>query len=348
MKNCPVLLLLAACALVAASAPTFAQTGIPALDNAIKKLERLAPSAPAQGPAAEAPTKQPTQQAPEQPTATAPESRAKSDLDLVGVRLGMTLAEAQAALKNRNPNYEIEVLNVEFPAPGAMKFISGLHAQHNRKLVGGGSIPLGGGRVHVIPGSIMSGEAVQVVVSGPPTSPTVLGIARHETFQGEEPNADQFVAALTQKFGTPDVADASTLFWFPDLPKPLQTGNSVRCSPTLSQMGIQTDVFVHMLRAPLWPPGHPQPNYLSVNHPALAGRNLDWSKPLSSCGPVVRVQLIRTGPQGRLLSWYNMYLFDFASTYKNMADLRQHVREAKADKDKEVIDQSEKQKKPTF
>ena len=145
MKNCPVLLLLAACALVAASAPTFAQTGIPALDNAIKKLERLAPSAPAQGPAAEAPTKQPTQQAPEQPTATAPESRAKRDLDLVGVRLGMTLAEAQAALKNRNPNYEIEVLNVEFPAPGAMKFISGLHAQHNRKLVGGGSIPLGGG-----------------------------------------------------------------------------------------------------------------------------------------------------------------------------------------------------------
>ena len=193
---------------------------------------------------------------------------------------------------------------------------------------------------------------MQVIVSGPPTSPTVLGIARHETFQGEEPNADQFVAALTQKFGTPDVADqhGSTFYWFPDLPKPLQTGNSARCSPTptVIQMGTLTGVFAYMLQAPLWSPGHPQPNYLSVNHPALAGRNLDWSKPLSSCGPVVRVQLIRTGPQGRLLSWYNMYLFDFASTYKNMADLRQHVREAKADKDKEVIDQSEKQKKPTF
>ena len=110
MKNCPVLLL-AACALVAASAPTFAQTGIPGLDNAIKKLERLAPSAPAQGPAAEAPTKQPTQQAPEQPTATAPtESPLDTPLPAVaptrltgvlGIQLGSTLGAAEAQLKQR-------------------------------------------------------------------------------------------------------------------------------------------------------------------------------------------------------------------------------------------------------
>ena len=111
MKNCPVLLLLAACALVAASVPASAQTGIPALDNAIKKLERLAPSAPAQGPAAEAPTKQPTQQAPEQPTATAPtESPLDTPLPAVaptrltgvlGIQLGSTLGAAEAQLKQR-------------------------------------------------------------------------------------------------------------------------------------------------------------------------------------------------------------------------------------------------------
>jgi hypothetical protein len=86
---------------VATSASTLGQTGIPGLDNAIKKLERLTPALPAKVPAAEAPTEQAPQQASEQSTATPPGSNAKRDLDVGGVQLGIPLAEMQATLQTR-------------------------------------------------------------------------------------------------------------------------------------------------------------------------------------------------------------------------------------------------------
>ena len=331
MKNCPVLLLLAACALVAASAPTFAQTGIPGLDNAIKKLERLAPSAPAQGPAAEAPTKQPTQQAPEQPTATAPESRAKRDLDLVGVRLGMPLAEAQAALKNRNPNYEIKVLNIKITSPVAMRFPGGLQAQHIRK----GTLP------------VELGEAVLVFASAPPSAPTVLGVARQEVFIGEEPNTDQFVEALTEKFGKPSYSGGGgDLYWFFD----------GKYNPCVSATAGRGNVGI-MLEAPfigrslMSIAGR---SYESIKtivnlYPALAPETDAASAKLAaSCGRVVHVKIIGIGTNQSLVSGYAIFLVDFTSVHNSMAATRQQLTQAQKAKDQAVIQQSQERKKPTF
>ena len=331
MKNCPVLLLLAACALVAASAPTFAQTGIPALDNAIKKLERLAPSAPAQGPAAEAPTKQPTQQAPEQPTATAPESRAKRDLDLVGVRLGMPLAEAQAALKNRNPNYEIKVLNIKITSPVAMRFPGGLQAQHIRKKG---------------PAMVELGEAVLVFASAPPSAPTVLGVARQEVFIGEEPNTDQFVEALTEKFGKPSYnsGGGSEFYWIFD-------GEFNSCVSAMGR-GYVVDI---MLAAPfIGVPSIAGRWYSSIDaianlYPALAPETDAASAKLAaSCGRVVHVSFRRTGPNGSLVGGYVIFLVDFTSVHNSMAATRQQLTQAQKAKDQAVIQQSQERKKPTF
>ena len=331
MKNCPVLLLLAACALVAASAPTFAQTGIPGLDNAIKKLERLAPSAPAQGPAAEAPTKQPTQQAPEQPTATAPESRAKRDLDLVGVRLGMPLAEAQAALKNRNPNYEIKVLNIKITSPVAMRFPGGLQAQHIRKKG---------------PAMVELGEAVLVFASAPPSAPTVLGVARQEVFIGEEPNTDQFVEALTEKFGKPSYSGGGgDLYWFFD-------GKYNPCvSATDGRGNVGPMLAAPFIGAPLSIAGT---SYQSIDqiaylYPALAPEtDAALEKLAASCGRVVHVKIIGIGTNQSLVSGYAIFLVDFTSVHNSMAATRQQLTQAQKAKDQAVIQQSQERKKPTF
>ena len=121
MKNCPVLLLLAACALVAATAPTFAQTCNTALDKAKNAVERLEQS-PAAGPTGD----QPTGRRPDQPVraerpgpgtpnatgSTNPGSDAmavtfdpmappKRLVGTQGVRLGATVEEASALLKSR-------------------------------------------------------------------------------------------------------------------------------------------------------------------------------------------------------------------------------------------------------
>ena len=122
MKNCPVLLLLlAACALVAASAPASAQTGNTALDKAMNAVKRLEQS-PAAGPTGD----QPTGRRPDQPVraerpgpgtpnatgSTNPGSNAmavtfdpmappKRLVGTQGVRLGATVEEASALLKSR-------------------------------------------------------------------------------------------------------------------------------------------------------------------------------------------------------------------------------------------------------
>lgn len=355
---------LSALVVAAASAPLQAQTGIPNLDkgmNILKRLEQRAASAPTRQPAPEpGPAQAPAEVVPVAPGSGAKldldsdpaQSQAKSseatlrsrptlDVDVAGVRLGMSIEEARASLKKRNPNYEFRVLEVQFPPPGAKRFVGALHGQHIRK------------RLQQV--SITSAEAVLVTVSGPPNSPTVLGIARHEVFQGEEPNADQFVAALIQKFGEPDIADQhrSDFYWYLDLPKPLRAGKRDSCGSGPGGFRTSGAISGKSLVAPLENVGVGNPqltvDYLSQNHPALSpSLDAHYNRPVASCGRVVRAQLTRTGPQQGLLMWYQLSLFDFTSTYKNMADLRRQVLAAKEAEDKGVISESEVRKKPTF
>lgn len=328
-------LVLAAFALVTGSTQTLAQTGIPNLDKVLKKVERLAASAPAQSPAAESPVGQPTQQASAQSTATPPGSSAKRDLDLVGVRLGMPLAEAQAALKKRNPSYEIKALNIEITSPVAMRFAGGLQAQHILKRRGS--------RVEL-------GEAVLVFAAGPPSAPTVLGVARQEMFMGAEPNADQFVKALVEKFGKPSYNSGGGwgLYWIFD-------GDFKSCVSAADQPGnVQRMLyapFINNLQGISTVPPVPSIDQIAMFYPALepeADVTSANAKRAASCGRVLRVAIQRTGPNMSLVGAYTVFLVDFTSAYNSMAATRQQLAQGQKAKDQAVIKQSQERKKPTF
>jgi hypothetical protein len=318
---------LAAWVVVAASAPTLAQTGNANVDRVLKQVERRAASAPTSNPTAE-----PARQDSSTRSGVAPsDAGAKRDLDLLGVRLGMPLAEAQTALKKRNPGYEVKILNVDIASPVAMRFPGGFQAQHVRKKRGS--------RVEL-------GEAVLVFASGPPSAPTVLGVARQEMFMGEEPNADQLVRALTEKYGKPSYNSGGgwRLYW-------VFGGDFKSCASSADQPGnvgrMLYAPFIGLQGASTVPPA--SVDQITSYYPALAPEpDAAQARRAASCGRVVRVEIQRTGPNQSLVGSYSIFLVDFASAYNSMASTRLQLAQGQKAKDQAVIQQSQERKKPTF
>lgn len=194
--------------LAAATAPLMAQTGIPNLDKMLKKVERLAASAPTQRPAAESPAEHPAPRdaakTPAQTSGAAPDSSAKLDLgseavqpepaararaepDLVDLKLGMSPQQAADALARRYPSAIRKAVKGRWDSPVKAEFIAGMVAIDAKK---------------VEYKRIVHGEYVQLAFAPPPNQPVVVGITRKVLFAiGQEANREEWVKSLEAKYG---------------------------------------------------------------------------------------------------------------------------------------------------
>ncbi|MDY0742921.1 hypothetical protein SNE35_00315 [Paucibacter sp. R3-3] len=112
-------------------------------------------------------------------TALAADTIVLGQADIVGIKLGMKLDEAMAKLKAANPGFEIKAqqLNV---APGKPAFTHALHVDTSKE----------------------PREQIHVGITMPPGEQRVWSVYRQVSFQGQEQEMGQLLAALRGKYGT--------------------------------------------------------------------------------------------------------------------------------------------------
>ena len=122
---------------------------------------------------------------------------AQAEFDVAGLKLGMTEAQAKAAMKAYNPAFRIS------PVYGYFSYFDG--KTH------GAQTPQFLDRIEALD----SGNQVELAVqfSGPPSTPKVIGIKRQSFNHTNPPSPQQFKEALHAKYGAPNVADKGTLVW---------------------------------------------------------------------------------------------------------------------------------------
>lgn len=116
-------------------------------------------------------------------------SRAAPDWDIVGIRLGMTPAQARAALQTHAPKAEVTEFTRQFsyndgvkdqPLPGFLGSITVSQAP--------------------APGS---SETLEVMFSAPPMEPRAIRVIRTLTMPGDPVPLERAMTSLTQKYGPP-------------------------------------------------------------------------------------------------------------------------------------------------
>jgi hypothetical protein len=169
-----VIILQAAIALIPASRPAFAQAPSPAVGDpdAMKKIAATVPG----------------------------------NLDILGIKLGMTPQQATAAIKAANPNLKIEILNTRLQRPGIPNFtrVPRWIVAHN---------------LGATPNSFFrkdgSAEVIGIEFTTPPGHSVVAKIVRQVTFPTDQPvMASNLIEALDKKYGEdqvfPDGSGSST------------------------------------------------------------------------------------------------------------------------------------------
>lgn len=121
--------------------------------------------------------------------------------DILGVKLGMTEAEALAALKAQEPALKISRVESVFSYTDGVKqfetapFLSEINASR--------------------PGSTSSNPNFRLLFTPPPQGGKLWAFERLEPIKENKPSQDQYVAALVQKYGKPTAVsrEGAALSW---------------------------------------------------------------------------------------------------------------------------------------
>jgi hypothetical protein len=149
------------------------------------------------------------------PAATA---RPAIDIDVVGLKVGMTKQQASDAMAKRYPSATRKMIPVRWTEPVAMQFHAGLVAVDAKV---------------VQSDRLVGGESVEAFLAPPPSESVVVALKRSVYFPpGSEANKDEWAKSLVGKYGQPTVkfdvraqatdslADAMRLVWLFDKAKP--------------------------------------------------------------------------------------------------------------------------------
>jgi hypothetical protein len=134
------------------------------------------------------------------------------NVDIVGLRIGMSVNEATNALKAKHTKGSVQRFEDTFEGLPPIRVLYGLESTTR------------GGQ------SIM--ETISVSVAGPVASPSVIGISRNEVYgEGKQPNRETLLQALIDKYGPPHMNEQpnphlNMLVWYLD-----QSIRKPYCSP---------------------------------------------------------------------------------------------------------------------
>jgi hypothetical protein len=136
------------------------------------------------------------------PEATAKIAAKAGVLDVVGIKLGISLKTAQDAAKAHNPSIKLEPkVKFEFEALPGVAITPALAGQS--KTADGGS------------------EYIGVLVTSAPNEPLVYGVWRDFWFgqAGTRPPVDTIISGMRQKYGQESVREDTLLLWLYDAQK---------------------------------------------------------------------------------------------------------------------------------
>jgi hypothetical protein len=126
------------------------------------------------------------------------------EMDMVGIKLGMTEEEAASALAKRYPNAKRTPVKVEWTSPIKTSFTGGLLSVTADSLSGQNAAkPI---------------DNIVVFFASPPSEHRVIAVHRTADFlRGAEANRSGTYTALESKYGPPDVHNSSASDWYFDI-----------------------------------------------------------------------------------------------------------------------------------
>jgi len=129
--------------------------------------------------------------------------------DIVGIKLGMTPAQATAAVKAHNPGLTIYTVNMRLTHPGAKNFVEVPH------YIVATNSPPGGQR------KMVGMEAIVLEFTTPPNSPLLAMVTRYTNF--EPTLAGNLASELDKKYGPPYPEEGPRSWVYDSSGKPVTT-----------------------------------------------------------------------------------------------------------------------------
>ena len=131
--------------------------------------------------------------------------------DIVGIKLGMTPAQAAAAIKAHNPALIVYTVNMRLTHPGAKNFVEVPHY-----IVATNSPPVNGGQRKMV-----GMEAIILEFTTPPNSPLLAMATRYTNFTPTL--ASNLMSELDKKYGTPYPREGPRSWVYDSSGKPIAT-----------------------------------------------------------------------------------------------------------------------------
>jgi hypothetical protein len=163
-----------------------------------------------------------------------------NNLDILGIKLGMTPQQATAAIKAANPNLKIEILTTRLERPGIPNFtrVPRWMVAHNL-----GATPNSFRRKDG------SAEVIGIEFTTPPSHSVVAKIVRQVTFPTDQPvMASNLIDALHKKYGEDENTSTERVWVFDATGKPI-TGTlpspQNSCLPVDPAMGVPIQITAY-------------------------------------------------------------------------------------------------------
>lgn len=210
------------------------------------------------------------------------------NVDVVGLRIGMSVDEATKALKARHPGGNLTRSEDIFEGLPPTHV---LYALESKNWKSGQQLP-------VI-------ETITVAFAGPPGSPSVVGIGREEVYvsEGKQPSRQVLLQALNEKYGPHDYNSLNAYRWLLDTVA--WSGSVPRahtCSGHVGKLGMG---------------GIPSKDYI-LNPESIGGRN-------SSCGRVLEVYIVPTNQNRNLVRSLQVSIYDHRLVFEGMNKAQEQV-----------------------
>lgn len=236
-------------------------------------------------------------------------SNAAPDWDIVGIRLGMTTAQARAALQAHAPKAEVTEYTRQ------LSYSDGAKDQLLPGFLGSITMRREG------PAPSQS-ETLEVMFSAPPMEPRVIRVTRTLLMPSDPVALDRAMASVTQKYGKPAaVLDAHT--GMGNISRWVEAGKTV-CGITAPNSRDARET----------PPVD--------NSPAGLGHYRAWQQrklapaDASNCSAALVVNLVTTAPRGTLVREMKLVMTDpgyavtaMQATAQQIADLQAQARKAR-------------------